>query len=129
MQLRQRKDPCQSKFRSGKAPPCLSKFFADPDFNISLTKIAKILTLINYYLLFLFLSLSCSRNEAKALNKQVMYLFILVFFLGCWFPISLYAMILNSESDGDTVKETLTKFFIGSSLWILLVVIFATLII
>ena len=58
-----------------------------------------------------------------------MYLFILVFFLGCWFPISLYAMILNSESDGDTVKETLTKFFIGSSLWILLIVFFATLII
>ena len=102
---------------------------AGEDLNISLTKIAKILTLINYYLLILFLSLSCSRNEAKALNKQVMYLFILVFFLGCWFPISLYAMILNSEGDGDTVKETLTKFFIGSSLWILLIVIFATLII
>ena len=50
----------------------------DPDLNISLTKIAKILTLINYYLLFLFLSLSGNSKEAKALKNQVMKIICLL---------------------------------------------------
>ena len=58
-----------------------------------------------------------------------MYLFILIFFFVVWAPISLYALILNSESDGDTIKETLFKFCAGVSLWLILIVVFTTLII
>jgi hypothetical protein len=58
-----------------------------------------------------------------------MYLLILVLFLGFMFPIGLYAMILNSESDGDTVKETLLKLYMGVSVWLVLIVAFTTLLI
>jgi hypothetical protein len=56
-------------------------------------------------------------------------MYLLVLFLGCMFPIGLYAMILNSESDGDTVKETLLKLYMGVSVWLVLIVVFTTLLI
>jgi hypothetical protein len=58
-----------------------------------------------------------------------MYLFILIFFLIVWFPICLFALIINSESDGDTIKETLAKFCIAVSLWLVLIVTCSTLLI
>ena len=66
---------------------------------------------------------------SESVKLQVMYLLILVLFLGCMYPIGLYAMILNSESDGDTVKETLLKLYMGVSVWLVLIVTFTTLLI